>query len=54
LFNEMEMNPICRDRAMCSAAGILRVARPRLADRANSCHAKAANEIPSLHRGSPA
>jgi hypothetical protein len=47
LFNEMEMNPICPDRAMRNAAGGLRVAQTRSADSPNSCHA---NEFTSLHR----
>jgi hypothetical protein len=40
LFDEVEMNAICLDRAMRNAAGGLRVAQPRLADGANRCRAE--------------
>ena len=50
LFNEMETNPICPDRAMCNAAGGLRIAQARSADSAHSRRAKAANEFTSPHR----
>jgi hypothetical protein len=49
LFNEMEMNLICPDRAMCKAAGSLRVAQTRSEDNTNSGHPKTANEFTSLH-----
>jgi hypothetical protein len=50
LCNEMEMNPICPDRAMRNAVDSLRAAQTRLADSANGCHAKAANEFTAPHR----
>src|SRR5262249_21321626 len=46
----MEMNPVCCDRAMRSAAGGLGVAQARPATSPNDSHAKAANEFTSLHR----
>jgi hypothetical protein len=49
LFNEMEMNPICPDRAMRRSGAELRVAQTGWADNADSCNTKAANEFPSVH-----
>jgi hypothetical protein len=50
LLDKMEINPICVDRAMRSAAGGLRERPVRLADSANRCRAKVTNEFTSPHR----